>query len=215
MLTILLTGFEPFDGDTVNPSAEAVKTLAASPVPGVRLVTAIMPCVFATVRAALRAEVLRHRPDAVIAVGQAGGRAEMSVERVAINVIDARIPDNAGEQPVDAPVAEDGPAAYFATLPIKAMAGRMRAAGVPVHVSQTAGTFVCNHIFYDLCDLAATEFPGLRGGFIHVPLLPAQAARCPDKPSMAEETVVAGLRAAVETVRDVTEDIRVAEGALD
>jgi pyroglutamyl-peptidase len=210
--TVLLTGFEPFGGDDVNPSWEAVTALEAAAPPGVRLVTARLPMDYARIDHALVAALDRHRPDVLIATGQAA-RAEMSVERVAINIDDARIPDNAGARPIDMPVAPGGPVGYFATLPIKAMVAAMRAAGVPAQVSQTAGTFGCNHVFYLARHLAETAHPGLRAGFIHVPCLPAQAAQRPGTPSMALATIVAGLRAAVEAVRDTVSDLRVSEGA--
>ncbi len=203
MQTILLTGFEPFGGDAVNPSEQAVRILAAGPPPGLRLVTAILPVSYARMDAALAEAIARARPDAVVAVGLAASRAEMSVERVAINLDDARIPDNDGAQPIDVPVVAGGPAAYFSTLPIKAIVARMREAGVPAHVSQTAGTFGCNHIFYLARHLAETHDRGMRAGFIHVP----------GPANMKLASVVTGLRAALETVRDTTTDLRVAEGA--
>jgi pyroglutamyl-peptidase len=213
MQTILLTGFEPFGGESRNPSADAVAALSGAAVPGVRLATEILPCAYGGALPALRAAIARHRPDAVIAVGQAGGRAEISVERIAINVDDGRIADNDGVWRIDEPVVAGGPAAYFATLPIKAMVARLRAAGIPAHVSQTAGTFLCNHVFYAACHIAATERPGLRAGFIHVPFLPEQAAKR-GAPSLDLALVVAALRLAVETLRDTAVDIRVAEGAM-
>ncbi len=212
MRKILVTGFEPFGGDSVNPSLEAIRALASHRADGVRIAVAPLPVAARRIMGALRDVVAEHRPDVVIAVGQAGGRAEMSVERIAINVDDFRIPDNEGARLVDVPVAADGPDAYFSTLPIKAMVQNMRAAGVPAHVSQTAGTFLCNHVFYALRHLAATEYPDMRAGFIHVPSLPEQAARHPGQASMALDTIVAGLKIAIATVRDVEADVRVSEG---
>jgi pyroglutamyl-peptidase len=215
MLTVLLTGFEPFDGAAVNPSACAVLGLVAEAAPaGTRLAAEILPVSYARAGAALRAAALRHRPDVLIATGLAGGRAEISVERVAINVDDARIPDNDGVQRIDTPVVEGGPAAYFSTLPIKAAIAAIRAAGVPAQVSQTAGTFLCNHIFYRACHLAATELPGMRAGFVHLPLLPEQAAEVSGAPSMALASLVAALRAAIEATRDTAQDICFAGGAV-
>jgi pyroglutamyl-peptidase len=215
MLTVLLTGFQPFDGAAENPSRRAVLTLAAeAPPPGTRIVAEILPVSYAHAGAALHAAVQRHRPDILIATGLAGGRAEISVERVAINIDDARIADNDGERRIDTPVIEAGPAAYFGTLPIKAVASAIRAAGVPAQVSQTAGTFLCNHIFYRACHLAATERPSMRAGFLHVPWLPEQAAEHPGEPSMALSDIVAGVRAAIEATRDTEADLRVAAGAV-
>jgi pyroglutamyl-peptidase len=157
--------------------------------------------------------VARHRPDVVIATGEASGRAEVSVERVGINVNDFRIPDNDGAQPVDVPVIEGGPAAYFPTIPVKAVAAALRAAGVPANVSNTAGTHLCNHTLYLLGHLAATEYPDMRIGFLHVPGLPEQAARHPGQPSMATATMVTALRAAIAAIVANATDLRVTEGA--
>jgi len=215
MLTVLLTGFEPFDGAAENPSRRAVLALAGEPPPpGTRVLAEILPCRYATAGEALRSVVLRHRPGVLIATGLAGGRAEISVERVAINVDDARIADNDGVRRIDTPVLPDGPAAYFSTLPIKAVAAAIRAAGVPAQVSQTAGTFLCNHIFYRARHLAATEMPGLRAGFLHVPWLPEQATEHRGEPSMALASIIAAIRAAIEATRDHAQDLSVAAGAV-
>ena len=200
-LRVLVTGFEPFGGESVNPSMQAVLSLAANPPADVVLCTEILPVSHARTPQALRAAVARHRPDVVIATGEASGRAEISVERVGINVNDFRIADNDGTQPADVPVIEGGPAAYFATIPVKAVAAALRAAGVPVNVSNTAGTHLCNHTLYLLGHLAATEYPGMRSGFLHLPRLPEQAARHPGQPSMATATMVTALRTAIATVR--------------
>ncbi len=206
MKTILLTGFEPFGGETVNPSLAAIEAMAAQPPAGVRLATAVLPTTYAGAMPALRRAIAAHAPELVICVGQAGGRAEISVERVAINIDDARIADNAGVQRIDAPVIPGGPAAYFATLPIKAIVAALRAAGLPAQVSQTAGTFLCNHIFYAACHIAATERRRMRAGFIHVPYLPEQAARHPGSSSMSLDSIVAALRVTVATLRDGKDD---------
>ena len=212
-LRVLVTGFEPFGGEPVNPSMQAVLGLAADPPPGIVLCTEILPVSQVRTPPALRAAVARDRPDVVIATGEASGRAEVSVERVGINVDDFRIADNDGMQPVDVPAVEGGPAAYFATIPVKAVTAALRAAGVPVHVSNTAGTHLCNHTLYLLGHLAATEYPGMRVGFLHLPALPEQAARHPGQPSMATATMVAALRAAIAAVVANATDLRVTEGA--
>ena len=213
MRKILITGFGPFGGSTDNPSLRLVQALAAAPPDGVDLRTAILPVTFAAAGPTLRAAVAEHRPDVLIATGLAGGRAEMSVERVAINVDDARMPDNAGVLRFDRPVVPGGPAAYFAGIPIKAVVAAIRAAGVPARVSQTAGTFLCNHVFYVGSHLAATEFPGLAVGFIHVPWLPEQVADQPSEPSMALASLLDGMRAAIAATQR-QEDLHVAEGAV-
>ena len=213
-LRVLVTGFEPFGGEPVNPSMQAVLGLAANPPPGVLLTTEILPVSHSRTPAALRAAVARHRPDVVIATGQAGGRAEVTVERLGINVNDFRIADNDGTQPVDVPVIEGGPAAYFATIPVKAVAAALRAAGVPAQVSNTAGTHLCNHTLYLLGHLAATAYPGMRGGFLHVPWLPEQVVRHPGQPSMATATLVTALRAAIAAICATTgADLAITEGA--
>ena len=209
---VLLTGFEAFAGGRRNPSAEAVTALAAAPPASIRIASAILPVTYAGAGEALRAAIRRYGPDIVVCTGLASGRPTMCVERVAINIDDARIADNDGIRRIDTPVVPGAPAAYFATLPIKAIVARMREAGVPAQVSQTAGTFLCNHVFFALCHFAATQAPGLRGGFIHVPSLPEQALEN-GEPSMALPVIVTGLRAALEAVRDTAEDLRVAEGA--
>ena len=217
--TVLLTGFEPFGGEAVNPSWEAVRALdgARLEIPGhapAVVVAQQLPCVFATVGAALERALERTRPTLAVCIGQAGGRADLSIERVALNVIDARIPDNAGDQPIDAPIVDHAPAAYFSTLPIKAMVHALRGRGIPASVSQTAGTFVCNHAFYLLAHYIAMHAPTLRGGFIHIPYLPEQAARHPGQPSLALDTCVAGLRIALETALAIDVDLREMGGTL-
>lgn len=213
--TVLLTGFEPFEQEPINPSWEAVRALDGERVGDAVIVARQLPCVFGKAIDAMAALVESLSPDVVIAVGQAGGRTEMSIERVAINVDDARIADNAGAQPIDTTIARDGPAAYFSTLPIKAIVRDMRAAGVPAMVSQTAGTFVCNHVFYGLMHaLAQRQSSATRGGFIHIPYLPEQAARHPGAPSLALGTLIAGLRAAVATSLSTDTDIREQGGQL-
>lgn len=216
MRTVLLTGFEPFENEPVNPSWEAVRALDGQRVGDDAVIVARqLPCVFGAAIAGMAALLEALKPDVVIAVGQAGGRTEMSIERIAINVDDARIADNAGAQPIDATIAADGPAAYFSTLPIKAITRDLRAAGVPAMVSQTAGTFVCNHVFYGLMHaLASRGAGGTRGGFIHIPYLPEQAARHPGAPSLALDTLIAGLRVAVATTLATSNDVREQGGQL-
>ena len=199
-LHFLVIGFEPFGGERVNPSMQAVLDLAARPPSDIVLQTEILPVSHRRAPPALRAALARHRPDVVIATGQAGGRAEVSVERIGINLNDFTIPDNDGAQPTDTAVIADGPAAYFATLPVQAVAAALRRAGVPASVSNSAGTHLCNHTLYLLCHLAATAYPGMRCGFLHVPFLPEQVARHPGQPSMSTATLVAALRTAIGAI---------------
>lgn len=210
--TVLLTGFEPFNGADLNPSWEAARALDGWSGPGFQVVARELPCVFGRANLALFDALDALQPDIVIALGQAGGRHELSVERVAINVDDASIPDNAGQQPVDATIADGGPAAYFSTLPIKAIVQALRLRGFPAGISQTAGTFVCNHVFYGLMQQAAGRT--FKAGFIHVPYLPEQAAgRSEPAPSMALNDIIDGLRIAVEVAVGVDADVVEAGGA--
>src|ERR1700719_2195319 len=209
----LVAGFEPFAGDAVNPAREAVLRLP-SRLGGLAIHTRVLPTVFGRAIAALEDALVTARPDIVLAVGLAGGRAELSLERVAINVDDARIPDNDGQQPIDRPVVAGGPAAYFSGLPLKAAVAAMREAGLPAIVSNSAGTFVCNHVFYGLMHLAVTRHSGLRGGFLHVPYLPSQAARFSGVPSMALDQIVEGIEIILRIAASRTDDIATAEGAI-
>jgi len=166
---VLLTGFEPFADDPVNPSGDAVRLAAELWQGPEELVTAVLPVTFADAAVRLRALIAEHDPEVVLATGVAGGRATVSIERVAVNLIDARIPDNAGMQPVDVPSVPGGPPAWFATVPVKAIASAVAAAGIPSSLSMSAGTYVCNHVFANAVDAAR------RAGFIHVPWGAGQA----------------------------------------
>jgi len=215
--TVLLTGFEPFGGEAVNPSALIAQALHGQVLQAggtqARVEAVVLPCVFGAALQVLEAALRQHRPLLVLALGQAAGRCELTPERVAINVDDARIADNAGAQPVDRPVVPGGPAAYFSTLPIKAMVAALRAAGVPASVSQTAGTFVCNHVFYGLMH-ALQQHTTVRGGFMHVPLLPEQAACTSGQPSLALSLQIEGVRLAVQAALAHTQDLRLAGGSV-
>ncbi|GIH99392.1 pyroglutamyl-peptidase I [Planobispora takensis] len=209
----LLTGFEPFDGATVNPSWEAVRLVAQAPPVQLTVHAVQLPCVFGEATERLREAILEHEPEVVVCVGQAGGRHAVTVERVAINLDDARIPDNAGNQPIDQPIVPGGPSAYFATLPVKACVAAARKAGIPASVSHTAGTFVCNHVFYGLMHLIATEFPELRGGFVHVPYAPQQVLDH-GEPSMPVQLVAEALTAIVTAAVLLHDDLRLVGGAI-
>ena len=210
MARVLLTGFAPFGGESVNPSWQAVSVLGArrDDVAAVEL-----PCEFAASLPALRRAIEEHAPELVVCVGQAGGRLDVTPERVAVNLIDARIPDNAGARPVDVPVVPGGPAAYFTTLPVKACVAAIRAAGVPASVSHTAGTYVCNQVFYGLMHLLST-LPDVRGGFVHVPFSPEQvAASGKAAPSLGVDRIADALEVLVDTAFQTTEDLAVSAGA--
>ena len=172
-MKLLLTGFDPFGGEPINPAWEAVKRVSDK-VGDVEVVKLMVPTVFYKSIDTVAAAIEKEKPDAVLCIGQAGGRFDLNPERVAINVNDARIPDNEGNQPLDGPVFADGETAYFATLPIKAMAEEIRKAGVPASVSNTAGTYVCNHLMYGVLYTLANKYPDVRGGFMHVPFITSQ-----------------------------------------
>jgi pyroglutamyl-peptidase len=212
MKTVLLTGFEPFNKETINPAWEAVRALEGWAGAGFTVEVLQLPCVFGAANRVMGEALERIKPDVVIAVGQAGGRMDISVERIAINVDDAPIADNAQRQLVDEAIVADGPAAYFSTLPIKAIVAALRAAGLPASVSQTAGTFVCNHVFYGLMHRSAGK--PVRAGFIHIPYLPQQAAAHPGTASMALADMVNGLKIAVEVAVTAVEDVRLAGGRI-
>jgi pyroglutamyl-peptidase len=208
----LITGFTPFDGETINPSLEIARALDKKIIAAHRIVGAELPTEFAASVTVLDALIEQHRPQLVIAIGQAGGRGEISLERVAINWIDARIPDNAGAQPIDIPVVEDAPAAYFSTLPLKAMLARLRDADIAASLSQTAGTFVCNQIFFVLAHWLAERYRNSRGGFIHVPYLPQQASRHVGAPSMPLDTMITALQICIDTALTTRTDVHYATG---
>src|SRR6266571_324604 len=209
----LVTGFEPFGGEPINPALEALGRLPPR-LGALAIATRMLPAVFGDALDTLEDALGAIIPDIVLCVGLAGGRAALSLERVAINIDDARIADNAGEQPIDRPVVAGGPAAYFATLPIKATVAALREAGLPAIVSNSAGTFVCNHVFYGVMHLAAIQRLDLRGGFLHVPYLPSQAARQDGAPSMAIEDIVRGIEIVLTVAASRRDDIAAAEGMI-
>ncbi|KQP18505.1 pyroglutamyl-peptidase I [Pseudorhodoferax sp. Leaf267] len=209
--TVLVTGFEPFDQDLVNPSWEVARALEGASIAGATVRAVQLPCVFGLGAERLLEALHTLRPQLVVGLGLAGGRSDWQPERVAINCNDARILDNAGQQPIDTAVVPGGPAAYFSSLPIKAIVQALRAAGLPAAVSNSAGTFVCNHVFYALMHALATQ-PGVRGGFVHVPCLPEQAARSPGMPSMALATQVQALRVLLHTALTTPVDIAMGDG---
>ncbi|MBS1005490.1 pyroglutamyl-peptidase I [Levilactobacillus brevis] len=198
-MKLLITGFDPFGGEKTNPAIEVVKRLPAA-IAGATVVPLEIPTVFGTCAEVVRQAIITERPDVVLSVGQADGRSALTPERIAINLDDGRIPDNAGFQPVDQPIQPNGPAAYFTQLPVKAMAQAIRQAGLPSHVSTTAGTYVCNHIMYEVQHLRATEFPQLQAGFIHIPFLPEQVVQRSGVPSLSLTDDVRGLTAAIRAI---------------
>lgn len=211
-MKVLVTGFDPFGGESVNPALESIKKLPKE-IAGAQIVTLEIPTVIGKSVDKIRAKVEEEKPDVVLSIGQAGGRPDLTVERIGINVDDCRIPDNEGNQPVDEPVAADGPAAYFVTIPIKAMVQKMLKNGYPASVSNTAGTFICNHVCYGVAHLAATKYPKMRTGFMHIPFLPEQVLDKRNMPSMSLETIVGGITCAIEAIVENDVDIKVEGGA--
>jgi len=210
-MKILLTAFDPFGGDRVNPALEAVK-LVSSTVSGARIIKLEVPTVFRKSIEKVYAAMQEYQPDAVLCIGQAGGRFALTPERVAINLDDARICDNEGNQPIDIPIFADGKPAFFSSLPIKAMVQAIKEAGLPASVSNTAGTFVCNHLMYGVLYHIEKEFPGMRGGFMHVPYIPEQVVNLADTPSMSMTDIARGIEASISAIVSNETDIRAVGG---
>lgn len=211
-MKILLTAFEPFGGESINPAQEAVK-MVKDRVLGAEIVKlTTVPVVFGRAVDAVLDAMKKEKPDVTLCIGQAGGRFGLTPERVAINMDDARIPDNDGNQPLDAPVFEDGAPAYFSNLPVKAMVKNIQAAGLPASLSNSAGTFVCNHLMYGVLYHIAKSFPGMRGGFMHVPFLHSQVLSRANTPSLSNEDIVRGIEAALEAIVSNADDISAVMG---
>ncbi len=210
---VLVTGFEPFGGEALNPSWEICRQLSQTVIDGMVVEACKVPCEFHRSIEVVAAAIERHQPTLVICLGQAGGRARLGVERVAINVDDARAADNSGAQPVDEAIAANGPPAYFASVPIKAMALAMRAAGAPTEISNSAGTYVCNHLMYGVLHYLAASGNRARAGFIHVPYCEGQVLDQREAPFMAIATMVNGVRAAIAAAREHHHEMKIDEGA--
>ena len=211
-MKILVTGFDPFGGEKVNPALEAVKSLP-SEIHGAEIHWVEIPTVFYKAAEVLETTIASYQPDAVLCIGQAGGRTSLTPERVAINQDDARIPDNQGNQPIDTPIRLDGQAAYFSTLPIKAMVQAIKDVGLPATVSNTAGTFVCNHLMYQALYLADKKFPHMRAGFMHIPYMTEQVINKPNTASMNLTDIVRGIEAAIGAIVDYKDkDIKLVGG---
>ena len=212
-MKILVTGFDPFGGEKVNPALEAVKSLP-SVIHGAEIRWVEIPTVFYQSAEILETEIVRYQPDVVLCIGQAGGRASLTPERVAINQDDARIPDNQENQPIDIPIRLDGEAAYFSTLPIKAMVQAIKEVGLQATVSNTAGTFVCNHLMYQALYLADKKFPHMRAGFMHIPYMTEQVINKPNTASMNLADIVKGIEAAIGAIVDYKDkDLKIVGGA--
>lgn len=199
MKRVLVTAFEPFGGESINPALEIARRLREMPQEdSIEVLTLTVPVTFADSHAVVIDELRRTRFDAVLLIGQAGGRSAVTVERIGINVDDAGIPDNAGVKLTDEPILADGPAAYFATIPVKEVVEAIRAEGIPAAVSNSAGTFVCNHLMYRV--LAHLDGSDTIAGFIHVPWLPVQVANRPSQPSMSLDDMTRAIQAAIRAL---------------
>lgn len=213
-MKILVTGFDPFGGESINPAIEAVRLLPDT-IKGAEIEKLEIPTVFHKSAKVVRQKMVEYQPDVVLNIGQAGGRMGLTPERVAINQDDARIPDNEGNQPIDMPIQQDGQAAYFSKLPIKAMVEAMKEAGIPASVSNTAGTFVCNHIMYQTLYIVDKEFPNVKAGFMHIPYMTEQVIDKPGQPAMSLIDMARGVEAAIEAIVDYQDkaDIQTLGGA--
>lgn len=213
-MKILVTGFDPFGGDNTNPSIEAVNKLRDE-IAGAKIIKLEIPTVFGKSASVLKKAMISEQPDYVLNIGQAGGRFGLTPERVAINLDDARIPDNEGNQPIDKIIKANGENAYFSQLPIKAMVEAIHNAGLPASISNTAGTFVCNHIMYQVLYLTHTEFLNTKAGFMHIPFLPEQVVNRPGMASMSLDDLVKGITASIEAIIEFhgKDDLKVIGGA--
>ena len=230
MKKLLLTAFTPFDGERINPALEAVK-LVKDKIGNLEIVKLEVPTVFGKSIDTVREAIEREKPDFILSIGQAGGRAEITPERVAINLDDARIPDNEGNQPIDEPIFPDGKNAYFSTLPVKAMVEAIRKEGLPSSLSNSAGTYVCNHLMYgvlyyldknyslkkksftqrDTSSLLFSEEERssvVKAGFIHVPYIPEQVKDKKEMPALPLSDIVRGLEAAILAVEENELDLK-------
>ncbi|TDT56487.1 pyroglutamyl-peptidase I [Fonticella tunisiensis] len=212
-MKILVTGFDPFGGESINPAFEVIKKLREK-IGDAEVIKLQIPTVFHKSIKTITDKIDEVKPDVVLMIGQAGGRFDITVERVGINVDDARIADNEGNQPVDEPIDPEGLPAHFATIPVKAIVQEIRESGIPASVSNTAGTFVCNHVLYGILNYIYKNKLDIRAGFIHIPFLPEQVVTKPNTPSMALDTMVNAIEKAVEVIARTEDDIKRAEGTI-
>ncbi len=213
-MKILLTAFDPFGGEPVNPAQEAVEAVKDN-IAGAEIVKCIVPTVFYKSIDTVYAAMKKENPDVVLCIGQAGGRIGMTPERVAINLNEARIPDNEGNQPLDTPIFDDGKNAYFTMLPVKAMVAKMMEKGIPASLSYTAGSYVCNHLMYGVLYHIEKEFPNTKGGFMHVPFLHQQVMDKKNTPSLSKDDIVKGIEASIEAIVENEKDVKAVAGELD
>ena len=212
-MKILVTGFDPFGGEPINPAIESVKRLPDN-IAGAEIIKLEIPTVRKKSLEKIEKAINEHNPDVILSIGQAGGRFDISIERVGINLDDFRIPDNEGNQIIDEPVFPDGENSYFVKLPVKAMVQNVQKNNIPASVSYTAGTFVCNHVLYGVMYLIEKKYKGKKSGFIHIPFLPQQVVDKRNMPSMELDTIVKGLTAAIEAIVKNNEDIKEVGGTV-
>ncbi|MDO5089040.1 MAG: pyroglutamyl-peptidase I [Leptotrichiaceae bacterium] len=212
-MKILVTGFDPFGGEPINPAIESVKKLPDN-IAGAEIIKLEIPTVWKKSIDKIEEAIIKHNPDVILSIGQAGGRFDITVERVGINIDDFRIKDNEGNQVIDEPVFSDGDTAYFSNLPVKAMVENIQKYKVPASVSYTAGTFVCNHVLYGVRYLIEKKYKGKKSGFIHIPFLPEQVTDKRNTPSMSLDCIVTGLTAAIEAIATNDKDIKKSGGTV-
>ena len=212
-MKILVTGFDPFGGEPINPAIESVKRLPDN-IAGAEIIKLEIPTVRKKSLEKIEKAINEHNPDVILSIGQAGGRFDISIERVGINLDDFRIPDNEGNQIIDEPIFPDGENSYFVKLPVKSMVQNVQKNNIPASVSYTAGTFVCNHVLYGVMYLIEKKYKGKKSGFIHIPFLPQQVVDKRNMPSMELDTIVKGLTAAIEAIVKNNEDIKEVGGTV-
>ena len=212
-MKILVTGFDPFGGEPINPAIESVKRLPDN-IAGAEIIKLEIPTVRKKSLEKIEKAINEHNPDVILSIGQAGGRFDISIERVGINLDDFRIPDNEGNQIIDEPIFPDGENSYFVKLPVKAMVQNVQKNNIPASVSYTAGTFVCNHVLYGVLYLIEKKYKDKKSGFIHIPFLPEQVVDKRNTPSMELSTIVKGLTAAIEAIVKNDEDIKEVGGTV-
>ena len=212
-MKILVTGFDPFNNDIINPSIEAVRLLPNF-INEVEIIKIEVPTVFFKSLNIIEEAIIKYQPDVVLSIGQAGGRSDISIERIGINIDDAKIVDNENNQIIDDKIFVDGPDAYFTTLPIKAMVENIKKYGIPSSISNSAGTFVCNHVTYGVAHLLGTKYANKRSGFIHIPYLPSQTLMFTNVASMELNTIVKAIIYAIHAIIENENDIKVTGGKL-
>lgn len=210
-MKILVTGFDPFGGESINPAIEVVKELDEE-ILGATIIKLEIPTVCYKSLQVIEEAIKRYDPDVILSIGQAGGRSDITVERIGININDFSIRDNEGQQIIDEKIYEDGPDAYFVNIPIKAVVEKIRLSKIPASVSNTAGTFVCNHVIYGVRHLIETKYNGKKSGFIHIPYLPEQVIEKKGVSSMSLDVIVQG--EAIKAIIENEIDIKTIGGAI-